>query len=214
MKSQSITIRNTMKSQRPLFLLSLYSSALLFLLQPITAVGYLTPTANDTDFIRTSCGATLYPELCYNSLAGYAYAVQQDPAQLARVAIRVSLSKTRHMASYVSNLSRQADYGAPPRVVAALHDCFTNFDDAVDQIRGSLKEMRRLGSGESLRFQMSNVQTWMSAALTDVDTCTDGFEDAPDGQVKTDVCERVTKVREFTSNALALINSYASKETP
>ncbi|KAF2316831.1 hypothetical protein GH714_042172 [Hevea brasiliensis] len=75
------------------------------------------------------------------------------------------------MTAYVSNLSRQSDYGSDHRAAAALHDCFSNFGDAVDEIRGSLKQMRQLGaagsSAEALRFQMSNVQTWMSAALTD-----------------------------------------------
>jgi len=81
-------------------------------------------------------------------------------------------------------------------------------------MRGSLKQMRQLGSGgESLLFQMSNVQTWMSAALTNEETCTDGFEDVADGDVKTDVSARVVKVKEVTSNALALVNSYASKVT-
>ncbi len=88
----------------------------------------------------------------------------------------------------------------------------------MDEIRGSLKQMRQLGAagagGVSFRFQMSNVQTWMSAALTDEDTCTDGFEDVADGPLKTDVCDRVGKVHKFTSNALALVNSYVEKGTP
>lgn len=181
----------------------------LFLIRPVSA----TATTNQTDYIRTSCGVTLYPEVCYTSLSGYANAVKQDPAQLARVAVAVSLSKARHFESYVSNLTRQADYGREPRAASALHDCFENFDDAVDQMGGSLKQMRRLNSGESFRFQMSNVQTWMSAALTNEDTCTDGFEDVPDGPMKTDVCDRVENARKFTSNALALVNSYVAKET-
>ncbi|CAA3009327.1 21 kDa -like [Olea europaea subsp. europaea] len=116
------------------------------------------------------------------------------------------------MAAYVSNLSREADYGADHRATAALHDCFSLFGDAIGQIRDSLKQMRQLsGSGESLRFQMSNVQTWMSAALTNEDTCTDGFEDVPDGPMKVDLCGRVVKVEEVTSNALALVNSYVAK---
>ncbi|KAI7993336.1 Pectinesterase inhibitor 3 [Camellia lanceoleosa] len=69
--------------------------------------------------------------------------------------------------------------------------------------------MRRLGTGsESVRFVMSNVRRLDERE----DTCTDGFEDVPDGAVKTDVCERVVKMKEVTSNALALVNSYASKE--
>lgn len=92
-----------------------------------------------------------------------------------------------------------------------MHDCFTNFGDAVDEIRGSLKQMGQLGAAglgvDSFRFQMS-------AALTDEDTCTDGFEDVADGSLKSDVCDRVTKVHKITSNALALVNSYVAKGTP
>ncbi|XVE85443.1 hypothetical protein DITRI_Ditri17bG0091500 [Diplodiscus trichospermus] len=202
-------------------LISLLSLTFLFFsLLPTTALGSADYDAsatatNHTDFIRTSCSATLYPDLCFTSLSGYSNAIQQDPARLARVAIGVSLSKARHLAVYVSNLSREADYGADPRASAALHDCFSNMGDAVEEIRGSLKQMRGVVApgSESFRFQMGNVQTWMSAALTDEETCTDGFEDVAGGPMKTEVCERAEKVKKFTSNALALVNSYAEKGT-
>ncbi|KAH7570924.1 hypothetical protein ACOSP7_019468 [Xanthoceras sorbifolium] len=210
---------------RPLFVLSLLLFSSTFL-HPILAVHYAsaptpstqTAPTNGSEFIRTSCNATLYPDICYSSLAGYSTSVQQNPARLATAAITLTLSKVKRVAVYVSNLSRQADFGADPRAAAALHDCFSNFGDAVDEIYGSLKQMRQLGSAVhsgskvSFRFQMSNVQTWMSAALTDEETCTDGFEDVPEGQLKTDVCNRATYVKKLTSNALALVNSYAEKE--
>ncbi|OWM67825.1 21 kDa protein-like [Punica granatum] len=172
--------------------------------------------SNATDYIRTSCAATLYKDVCYSTLCRYARAIRNDPDRLARVAISVSLSRARRMAEYVSNLSRQADYGAGPRAAAALHDCFTNFGDAVDEIKGSLNQMRGLdtSSQESFRFQMSNVQTWMSAALTDEETCTDGFEDVPEGPVKSDVNNRATGVKQVTSNALALVNSFVNQASP
>ncbi|KAI3731559.1 hypothetical protein L1987_62748 [Smallanthus sonchifolius] len=181
-----------------------------------TADNPFPPPSQDKDFIRTSCRTTLYPQTCFTSLSGYSYSVQQDPGRLARVAIGVTLYKSNHVAKYVANISRQADYSSSPRVAAAVHDCYSVFGDAVDEIRGSLRQMRRLGgSGEELRFQLSNVQTWMSAALTNEETCTDGFEDVPEGGVKTDVCGRAVKVKEVTSNALALINSFANTiQTP
>ncbi|GAB4840431.1 hypothetical protein Ancab_021198 [Ancistrocladus abbreviatus] len=205
----------------PLFLSSLLFSLSLLLLQTPTTNAYTTtsaptaaPSSNAIHFIRSSCSNTLYPEICYTSLSRYANAVQQDPAQLARIAIGVSLATARRMAIYVSKLSHNAEYGSDHRAAAALHDCFSTFGDAVDQMHGSLKQMRQLGSAgtnnEALRFQLSNVQTWMSAALTNEDTCTDGFEDVAEGPVKSDVCSRVAGVRELTSNALALVNSYAA----
>ncbi|GMJ09652.1 hypothetical protein like AT2G01610 [Hibiscus trionum] len=195
-----------------LFFLFLLSFLFLRPIATLSSSGGAT-AANDTEFIRASCYVTLYPNLCYSSLSGYADAVQQDPARLARIAISVSLSKARHIASYVSNLTREAEYRADPRASSALRDCFLNMDDAVDEICSSLKEMRRVmvPGSESFRFQMGNVQTWMSAALTDEETCTDGFDDVAEGPMKTAVCKRAVKVKKLTSNALALVNSYAEK---
>ncbi|GAB4828741.1 hypothetical protein Ancab_018409, partial [Ancistrocladus abbreviatus] len=225
---------NSMKFHQPYFHISLLLSVSLLLHQTPTTTAYTTITlpptnapaaapvpapapataTNPIDFIRSSCNVTLYPDLCYTSLSRYANAVQTDHAHLARVAIGVSLTKASGMATYVSNLTREAEYGSDHRAAASIHDCFSTLEDAVDQIRGSLKQMRQLGSAgsgnETVRFQLSNVQTWMSAALTNEDTCTDGFQDVAEGPIKSNVCNRVAEVKKFTSNALALVNSYAA----
>ncbi|PPD74218.1 hypothetical protein GOBAR_DD28855 [Gossypium barbadense] len=161
---------------------------LFFFLHPIPTLGSTVYDTSPTDYIRTSCSATLYPDLCYTSLSGYSNPVQQDPARLARIAIGVSLSKARRMASYVSNLTRETAYGADPQASAALHDCFPTW---------TMPWMKSM--------------TWMSVALTDEETCTDGFEDVREGPLKTEVYERAVEVKKLTSNALALVNSYAEK---
>lgn len=200
-----------MKVLRPFFLITIFLTAACSADTPAPAPS---PPANATEFIRTSCQTTLYPDLCYHSLSGYASAVQQDPARLAGAAVWVSLTRASGTAIYLVGLSRQVSSGGDPRAAGALRDCLSVFGDAVEQMRGSLKQMRRLAGsrgGDELRFEMSNVQTWMSAALTNEDTCTEGFKGVADGPVKMDVCERAAKVAEVTSNALALVNSYVSK---
>ncbi|KAG4991352.1 hypothetical protein AAZX31_09G112600 [Glycine max] len=205
---------------KPTFLLSLlfFTFTLSHLTPPATAGDRYVSGDNsgDADFIRASCNATLYPDLCFSSLSRYAAAVQSSHAALARVAVAVALAKAHGAAAYLSHQTAAAsddDSGAG----SALHDCFSNLEDAVDEIRGSLKQMRRLkpaGAGNSdsssVRFGLSNVLTWMSAALTDEETCTDGFEGVEEGPVKTSVCDRVTRVKKFTSNALALVNGFAN----
>ncbi|KVI05432.1 pectinesterase inhibitor 7-like [Cynara cardunculus var. scolymus] len=183
------------------------------LLASTTAGHFFSPISDDTDYIRTSCETTRYPQTCFKSLSGYSGAIQHDPGRLARVAIHVALFNATHMANYVSDIPRRNDSGNTLES-AALNDCSSVFGDAVDEIRQSYKEMKRLGwTGESVKFQLSNVQTWMSAALTNENTCTDGFEQVADSGVKADVCDRVVTVTEVTSNALALVNSYADKIT-
>ncbi|KAK7308692.1 hypothetical protein VNO77_42315 [Canavalia gladiata] len=199
----------------PLIFTLLFFASTFSLLTPI-ATATTAEDSGDTDFIRTSCNTTLYPDLCFSSLSRYACVVQQSSSHLARAAVAVALTKARRAAAHLSrevSTNSAGDDGSG--AFSALRDCFENLGDAVNEIRGSLKQMRRLGpelDSGSVRFGLSNVQTWMSAALTDEETCTEGFEGVAEGTVKTDVCDRVTVVKKFTSNALALVNSFASKE--
>ncbi|KAL1203595.1 Pectinesterase inhibitor 11 [Cardamine amara subsp. amara] len=191
----------------------LHLVTILFVFKTISAVRFppATTTTNDLDFIRTSCNATLYPDVCFTSLSGYASAVQYNPARLAKLAIGVSLSRAKHTANYLSKVSRSS-------ASAAVRDCVSNMGDAVEQMRGSLQQLREMNhrrpGAPAFKFQMSNVQTWMSAALTDEETCTDGItEEMKDGETKTAICEIIADIKMFTSNALALVNTYANKGT-
>ncbi|KAG2269142.1 hypothetical protein Bca52824_063697 [Brassica carinata] len=169
--------------------------------------------SDDSDFIQRSCNTTLYPDVCVSSLSNFSTYVHNDPALLARAAISVTLSKALELGKYLSNVSTLLEIhedGVPhPTAAAVFHDCFETLKDAVDEMRDSMKQMRDLvttGSLESFRFQMSNVQTWLSAALTNEETCTDGFKDVQDEPRKDEVCARVDGVKKLTSNALALVN--------
>ncbi|CAI0445606.1 unnamed protein product [Linum tenue] len=91
------------------------------------------------------------------------------------------------------------------RAASTLHDCLSNLDNAAEEICGSLKQMRQRGatraSGEAFRFQMSNVQTWMSVALTNEETCTKGVQGVGGGMA---VYARAAEAKNYTSIALAL----------
>ncbi|TQD84197.1 hypothetical protein C1H46_030287 [Malus baccata] len=56
---------------------------------------------------------------------------------------------------------------------------------------------------------MADLNTWLSAALTNGDTCLDGFEGQKGKPVKL-LQDRVLKVTYITSNALALVNKLAT----
>nr|CAD1818792.1 unnamed protein product [Ananas comosus var. bracteatus] len=101
--------------------------------------------------------------------------------------------------------------------------------DAADELRESAEEMDRMKEGggsstqEAERFEISNVQTWMSAALTNDDTCVEGFGgDLPSSSssggggggssVSELVRSQVVNVAQLTSNALFFINKLASFE--
>ncbi|XP_057798364.1 21 kDa protein-like [Salvia miltiorrhiza] len=161
-----------------------------------------------TDFIRTSCSATAYPTLCYSSLSTYATAIQQNPKLLANAALSLSLDTAVSTSADMLKLSHTA--GMTPREVGAMQDCVEELAESVQQLRKSMAEMKRI-KASNFQTTMSDVQTWVSAALTDEDTCMDGFDGKlMDGSVKTTVRRKIENVAHMTSNALSLINTYAT----
>ncbi|XP_073127427.1 21 kDa protein-like [Henckelia pumila] len=185
-------------------MISLLAAALLIItLHSASAAG-----TTSTEFIRTSCSATAYPALCFSSLSSHASAIQLSPKLLAHAALSVSIDTARATSADMLRLSR----GTPmtPREVGAMHDCMEELGDTVDRLSSSMAEMNQI-NGSNFGMIMSDIQTWVSAALTDEDTCMEGFAgNAMAGGVKTAVRGKIVNVAHVTSNALALINTYAS----
>jgi pectinesterase inhibitor-like protein len=90
----------------------------------------------------------------------------------------------------------------------ALSDCIETFSYALDDLHKSLGVLRKLNK-HTFSTQMGDLNTWISAALTDEDTCLDGFEGKSGKQIKL-LQNKVHNVSYLTSNALALVNKLAS----
>ncbi|CAI9295752.1 unnamed protein product [Lactuca saligna] len=159
----------------------------------------------NTEFIRTSCSLTSYPTLCFNSLSTRSGAIQTSPKLLAQTALSITLDTTRTTSLAMIKLSQV--HGMAPQEVAAMKDCIELLSDAVYELKKSLEEMSQPGS-KDFRLVMSDIQTWVSSALTDEDTCSEGFVNDP--KMKSVVRGKIVNVAHLTSNALALINNYAS----
>ncbi|GJY03480.1 pectinesterase inhibitor 10-like protein [Tanacetum coccineum] len=135
------------------------------------------------EFIRTSCGLTTYPTLCFNSLSSKAGAIQTSPKLLAQTALSVSLDTTITTSSSMVKLSQV--HGMAPRwlpekdIASQRKDCLVLLSD----------------------------YTWISSALTDEDTCSEGF--ANDPKMKNVVRGKIVNVVHLTSNALGLNQNYA-----
>ncbi|KAE8665110.1 putative Plant invertase/pectin methylesterase inhibitor superfamily protein [Hibiscus syriacus] len=126
---------------------------------------------------------------------------------LATKPLFVTLNTTRSASKTLYKFCKSK--GLKPREVAALQDCVEEISDSIDEIKRSVAEMDESG-GKSFAFRISDIQTWVSAALTDDDTCMDGFsENAIDGVVKDKLRTAIKKVAHLTSISLAIVNRYA-----
>ncbi|KAL7160314.1 hypothetical protein ABFS83_01G085800 [Erythranthe nasuta] len=165
-----------------------------------------------TDFIKAECRATRYPALCVQCLSNYTTTPQLTHRQLAQAALSVSLSRARSSAGFISRLAKMK--GMKPAEHRAVRDCIDNMGDTVDQLSRSMKELGSMGrvAGQDFNWHVSNVMTWTSAALTNENTCVDGFAGpAFDGSVKAAIRRRVLNCAQVTSNALALVNRFATR---
>jgi len=167
---------------------------------------------NSINFIKSSCRATRYPDVCVQTLVGYATVINQNEQKLAMTALTVSISRTQSSASFMKKFSKVKRI--KPREYSAVQDCKVNMDSSMDRLNKSVKEIGLLGKakGEDLVWHISNVQTWVSAALTDQNTCVDNFSSPHmDRNLKAAIGAKVVGVSQVTSNALALVNNFASK---
>lgn len=184
------------------------SSLFLSLLLTITLTSpTLAAQSKPQDLVRSSCVHARYPRLCLHTLSNYPGSAN-TPLDVARTALKVSLAHTRRASKFLHALSHDDSIIMRKRERSALRDCTEQISDSIDQLRRSLDELQHLRS-ETFRWQMSNALTWVSAALTDGDTCLEGFG----GNARPDVKRRVTDVARVTSNALYMINRLGQSRT-
>ncbi|CAI9092068.1 OLC1v1027215C1 [Oldenlandia corymbosa var. corymbosa] len=163
-----------------------------------------------TSFIRSRCRKTTFPAVCIQSLSNFAPSIQNNPKQLAQTALSVSITRAQSSRAFVTKLAKFK--GLKRREYAAIKDCLEEMADSVDRLSSSLQELKKMdrARGEEIFWHISNAQTWVSASLTDDNTCMDGFAGrALNGKIKSSVNARMTNVAQVTSNALALINQCA-----
>ncbi|KAE8665107.1 Plant invertase/pectin methylesterase inhibitor superfamily protein [Hibiscus syriacus] len=163
------------------------------------------------EYIRSSCSSTTYPRLCNRSLSIYASRINTSPRLLVHTALNVTLKASISTSRLMVKISRI--HGLKPRVSAAMADCVEVSGDSVDELQQSKGELDRITSS-NFALTISDIQTWVSAALTDEDTCIYGFSGkSMNGYAKTTVRKRIIKIAHLTSKALTLINKYASTQS-
>ncbi|CAN8264665.1 unnamed protein product [Cochlearia groenlandica] len=162
----------------------------------------------NTEFVKSLCTCTTYQRLCLASLSTHASLIKTSPKIMAHAAINVTLASAKATSAMMVRFS--SNNRLKPREASAMRDCVEELGATLDELRDSIGEMGKL-SGSNYEVYMSDIKTWVSAALTYENTCTDGFErEDMDGEVKVFVKRRILFIAQLTSNALALINHFAS----
>lgn len=91
---------------------------------------------------------------------------------------------------------------------AAIRDCRDQVEDALSRLNDSVSATE-LGPGEEAltEAKVKDIQTWISSAVTDQETCLDGLEEMGSA-VFDQVKKKMKRSMEFTSNSLAIAANF------
>lgn len=146
-----------------------------------------------------TCSKTLYPSLCLDSLLDFPGALAASDKDLVHISVNMTLQRVGRALYYASEFTN-VPMGSHER--SAYHDCLELLDDSVDLLTRSLVSISP-GGGDAASASTQDVLTWLSASLTNHDTCNEGFEELT-GDVKNHISDRLQDLSELVSNSLAI----------
>lgn len=166
--------------------------------------------SNSADSLKIVCAVTQHPGSCFDSISslnngpGPGSGSKPDPEQFLNLSLQATVRELTNVSSLPKTLISKVN---DPGTVSALKDCISLFDDALSQLNQSA-ELLNVGPGESALTEMKvkDLQTWISAAMTDQDTCLEGLDEMG-SPLLGDVKARVQNAKEYMSNTLSILSN-------
>ncbi|XP_076948218.1 putative pectinesterase/pectinesterase inhibitor 61 [Bidens hawaiensis] len=158
-----------------------------------------------TKAISRVCSRTLYQNLCVNSFLDFPGSLSASDKDLVHISVNMTLG---HVGRALYASTDFKNMAMSTRVRSAYNDCLELLEDSVDQLQQSLMTVAPDGDAHAPRMGTpDDVMTWLSASLTNQDTCTDGLTDAEEGEVKNLMKDKLKDLSELVSNTLAIYSS-------
>ncbi|KAJ1417152.1 Pectinesterase, catalytic [Sesbania bispinosa] len=123
-----------------------------------------------------------------------------SPTSVISAALRTTLNEAQ---SAINNITRFSTFSVSNREQIAIEDCKELLDFSVSELAWSLGEMRRIRAGDKSVQYEGNLEAWLSAALSNQDTCLEGFE-GTDRRLESYISGSLTQVTQLISNVLSL----------
>ena len=155
------------------------------------------PTIHGTSkAISKACGITRFQDLCVSSLHKFPGAVKAGELDLVHVSVKVTLQR---VSAALYGASSMASARMDTLLKTAYEDCMELLDDSIAHLSRSLAVITQRNGGS-----YADVLTWLSASLTNHDTCEEGLAGAGDSYVKDQMLGHMRDLSELVSNSLAI----------
>lgn len=122
------------------------------------------------------------------------------PSSVVTAALRTTLNEAM---GAIDKMSKFSTFSISYREQQAIQDCKELLDFSVSELAWSLGEMRRIRAGDNSVDYNGDLQAWLSAALSNQDTCLEGFE-GTDRRLQGYISGSLAQVTQLISNVLSL----------
>ncbi|KAG0469953.1 hypothetical protein HPP92_016653 [Vanilla planifolia] len=160
--------------------------------------------------LHSTCITARHPELCVSSISSSSSSfLHLLPKDVIHASLNFTLTAVVHATSVARRLS--ALHNLTPREHTALIDCFEMFDETLDELHRVNAELGsyRSDAGHNILWRhAADLKILISAAMTNQDSCADGFSHAGvDRRLRGAIIGDLTHVEHLCGNALAMIRN-------
>ncbi|KAI3968493.1 hypothetical protein MKX01_007803 [Papaver californicum] len=164
---------------------------------------------------HSNCEGTLYPQLCISTLDSLFPGVSlktKSISQLISAIIDHAVDIVKISASDCTGIKNKFRNELDPRENRALDDCLELFEDTIFDLDEALSDLQTQNTSAKRYHQL---QTLLSASMTNQFTCLDGFFYSK-GKIRKQIEKRLYTISHLVSNSLAMLEKIPKeqKKTP
>ena len=164
--------------------------------------------------LKSACSSTLYQDLCYSTVAAVPGMSKKITSQKDVIEQALNITHTVVEQTYdkIKKLSKHKHL--TKREKGALKDCLELIDETLDELHESVEDFEKYLTKKSLREHADDLKTLISSAITNQESCIDGFShDGADRKVREELLASEHNVEKMCSNALAMICNFTNTDT-
>lgn len=188
----------------------LHNTPLLLLLAGIISTA--AAVAPSHTFLRSACISARHPELCISSISSSSSLLRSisSPKDVIHASLHLTLAAVHRSIAGAKIISARANLTA--REHAAVQDCLELFDETLDELHRSDADLRSYPPGasspKSLSRHAADLKIMISAAITNQESCADGFSHASDDRkLRERILNGLTHIERMCENALGMIRN-------
>ncbi|GFP92499.1 pectinesterase/pectinesterase inhibitor u1 [Phtheirospermum japonicum] len=169
-----------------------------------------TSTVKVSPVIKSSCSSTLYPALCMSaiadSLSGNKLKVSSRKDVII-LSLNVTITAVQRNYFAIEKLLAAGEKNLTKLEKEALHVCLETIDETLDELHTAVDDLKVYPFKKSIKQHADDLKTLISSAITNQETCLDGFSHGKDEKHAREVLVggHVLRVEKLCSNSLAML---------